>query len=93
MDTPRCTRLDRLTRYDIELLIRFDRHPHDIKRHDSRRDLFKDREGEVYICQKDGSGEPDPADLNLRDIREQLRRGGQKPRWREDRRRRTRRGD
>ena len=60
-----------LTRYDIKLLIRCGEHPHEIKRNDSRRNLYKDRRGDVYIWrsnERDEPCEPEATGLNLREI-------------------------
>lgn len=74
MDTPPCTsELILLSRPEIELIIIFGEHPHEIKGNNSRRDLYKDRRGEIFIWQKFGPSEPEPTGLNLRRIKEHLR--------------------
>ena len=32
-------------------------------------DLFKDDDGAIYVMMKDGSGEPEPTGLNMREFR------------------------
>ena len=45
-------------------------HPHDLKdKHGSKQDVFNDKDGNLYIGNKDGSGQAEPCGINLNDLR------------------------
>ncbi len=60
----------RLSRGEIKRLQNSGIDPHDLqpKKHGSRYDLFKDEDGNIYVMNKDGSGEPDATGININDL-------------------------
>jgi len=58
----------RLTRGEIRLLKEYRHDPEDLKGNNPRLDLFKDREGNVYVKPKSGQGSGDATGLNLKSL-------------------------
>ena len=69
-DLPQEQQYRRLSRGEIKSLQHSGIAPHDLKpkKHGSRYDLFKDVDGNIYVMNKDGSGEPDVTGINLNDL-------------------------
>jgi hypothetical protein len=55
---------------EIKLLEKYGYDPHELKpgKHGACYDLFKDREGWIYIKPSNGSGEGEPIYVNINDI-------------------------
>ena|GEM_PF-5075860 len=62
--------LKTLTKHDIKMLKKKGVDVHDLKggKRTGKLDLYKDKEGNIYIMGKGGTGEPDPTGLNLPDL-------------------------
>jgi len=60
----------RLSRGEIRRLQNRGIDPHDLKpkKHGSRYDLFKDKDGNISVMNKDGSGDPDETGININDL-------------------------
>ena len=58
----------KLTPGDIRRLKRNRIDPENLKGYNAGLDLFKDPAGNVYVKPRDGSGDGDPTDLNLKDL-------------------------
>ena len=69
-DIPQEQQYRRLSRREIKRLQNSGIDPHDLKhkKHGSRHDLFKDKDGSVYVMNKDGSGEPEGTGININDL-------------------------
>lgn len=69
-DLPQEQQYRRLSRGEIKGLQNSGIDPHDLKpkKHGSRYDLFKDADGNIYVMNKDGSGEPDAIGININDL-------------------------
>jgi RHS repeat-associated protein len=75
-DTPRSPQqvqaadLKVLSKGEIKTLQKAGIDPHDIKpkKSGSQYDLYKDREGNIFVMRKGGKGEPDPTGLNIDDL-------------------------
>ena len=69
-DLPQEQQYRRLSRDEIKSLQNSGIDPHDLKpkQHGSRYDLFKDADGNIYVMNKDGSGEPDATGININDL-------------------------
>jgi RHS repeat-associated protein len=63
--------MTRLSKGEIKAMKKAGHDPHDYKpkKNGSNYDLFKDREGNVYVNLKNGSGVPDPTNLNVKDFK------------------------
>ena len=57
----------KLSKGEIDRLINGGVHPHDVK-DNSRQDLFKDKNGDIYVKPKKGQGPGDPTGLNINDF-------------------------
>ena len=66
-DSPQAQQYRRLSKREIKKLQESGVDPHDLKprKHSSRYDLFKDREGNIYVMNKDGSGKPEITGINI----------------------------
>ena len=66
-DLPQEQQYRRLSRGEIKRLQNSGIDPHDLKpkKHGSRYDLFKDKDGNVYVMNKDGSGAPEGTGINI----------------------------
>ena len=66
-DIPQEPQYRRLSRGEIKRLQDCGIDPHDLKpkKHGSRYDLFKDTDGNIYVMNKDGRGEPDATGINI----------------------------
>ena len=66
-DPPQAQQYRRLSKGEIKKLQESGIDPHDLKprKHSSRYDLFKDREGNIYVMNKDGSGQPETTGINI----------------------------
>jgi RHS repeat-associated protein len=60
----------KLSDKEAEKLIKGGEHPHDIKgsKHAGNRDLYKDKDGNIYVKPKGGSGPGEPTGLNINDF-------------------------
>lgn len=69
-DLPQEQQYRRLSRGEIKSLQNSGIDPHDLKpkKHGSRYDLFKDADSNIYVMNKDGSGEPDTTGININDL-------------------------
>ena len=69
-DLPQEQQYRRLSRGEIKSVQNSGIDPHDLKlkKHGSRYDLFKDADGNIYVMNKDGSGEPDATGININDL-------------------------
>ena len=69
-DLPQEQQYTRLSREEVKRLQNSGIDPHDLKpkKHGSRYDLFKDKDGNIYVMNKDGSGEPDGTGININDL-------------------------
>jgi hypothetical protein len=66
-DSPQAQPYKRLSKGEIKKLQESGIDPHELKprKHSSRYDLFKDREGNIYVMNKDGSGKPEITGINI----------------------------
>ena len=69
-DIPQRQQYRRLSRGELKRLQNSGIDPHDLKpkKHSSRYDLFKDEDGNIYVMNKDGSGEPEATGININDL-------------------------
>ena len=69
-DIPQEPQYRRLSRGEIKRLQKNGIDPHDLKpkKHGSHYDLFKDKDGNIYVMNKDGGGEPEETGINLNDL-------------------------
>lgn len=69
-DLPQEQQYRRLSRGEIKSLQSSGINPHELKpkKHGSRYDLFKDADGNIYVMNKDGGGEPDATGININDL-------------------------
>ena len=63
-DIPQEPQYRRLSRGEIKRLQNSGIDPHDLKPND----LFKDTDGNIYVMNKDGSGEPEATGININDL-------------------------
>lgn len=59
-----------MTSWDLDKIAQAGIHPHDLKekKHGSHQDLYKDDKGDVYVGNKDGSGNMEPTNINLNNL-------------------------
>jgi hypothetical protein len=69
-EVPQTQQYRRLSRGEIKRLQSNSIDPHDLKpkKHGSRYDLFTDKDGNIYVMNKDGSGEPEETGININDL-------------------------
>jgi len=69
-EVPQTQQYRRLSRGEIKRLQNSGIEPHDLKpkKHGSRYDLCKDKDGNIYVMNKDGSGEPEETGININDL-------------------------
>jgi len=69
-EIPQAQQYRKLSREEIKRLQNSGIHPHDLKpkKHGSRYDLFKDEDGNIYVMNKDGSGESDGTGININNL-------------------------
>ena len=66
-DSSQAQQYRRLSKGEIKKLQESGIDPHNLKprKHSSRYDLFKDIEGNIYVMNKDGSGQPEITGINI----------------------------
>lgn len=66
-ESPQAQQHRRLSKGEIKKLQDSGIDPHALKpkKHSSRYDLFKDREGNIYVMNKDGSGKTETTGINI----------------------------
>jgi len=62
-----CPQDKKLTKGEIDRLIKGGIHPHDLK-DNSKQDLFKDKDGNIWVKPKSGIGPGDPTGVNINDF-------------------------